>query len=167
MLQSISDLSHDYLRDIYYAEKKILKSLAKMERAAEHPELKNAFSQHREETEGQIERLQRVFELMGKTARGKTCEALDGIDQEADELMEDTQAGPIRDAGLVAAAQAVEHYEMARYGSLIAWAKAEQKSEIAQLLEQNLAEEKQADELLNKLANSKINQDAVKERAAA
>ncbi len=162
MLGSVSDLFYDYLRDIYYAEKAIMKSLPKLERAATNPDLKAAFARHRDETEGQVERLQKIFELLGKPARAKTCEAINGITEEANELLEDSQPGPVRDAGLVAAAQAVEHYEIGRYGAMIAWAKAQQRQEIVQLLEQTLAEEKNTDALLNKLANGKINQEALK-----
>ena len=162
MISSVSDLFLDFLKDIYFAEKAVLKSLPKMARASTNPDLKAALTQHRDETEGQIERLQRVFELIGKPVRSKTCEAINGLIEEANELFEDSEAGNIRDAGIVACAEAVEHYEIARYGALIAWAKAEKKSDIAALLQQTLDEEKKADALLTKLGLEKINPDALK-----
>jgi ferritin-like metal-binding protein YciE len=165
MLSNADDLFLDFLKDIYFAEKKILKSIPKLVKGATSPELKEALTAHRHETEGQFERLTQVFEHLGKPARGKTCEAINGLFEESDELFEDTEAGHIRDAGIVACAQAVEHYEMARYGALIAWAKAAKKTEIANLLQQTLDEEKKADALLNKLGNDKINAEALKEAA--
>lgn len=165
MIKTVDDLFLDFLKDIYFAEKKILKSLPKMMRASSNPELKTALSEHREETEGQIERLQKVFEILGKPARAKTCEAINGLVEEADELFEASEAGTVRDAGIVACAQAIEHYEIARYGALIAWAKADKKEEIAQLLQEILDQEKKADALLNKLGVSKINNEALKAAA--
>lgn len=133
-----------------------------MARASTNSELKAALTQHREETEGQIERLQKVFELIGKPVRAKTCEAINGLIEEAHELFEDSEPGNIRDAGIVACAQAIEHYEIARYGALIAWAKAEKKSDIVAQLQQTLDEEKKTDSLLTKLGLEKINPDALK-----
>jgi ferritin-like metal-binding protein YciE len=137
------------------------KALPKMAKAAQSEHLRQAFTEHREETQHQIERLQQVFDLMGKRAHGVTCEAINGLIEECEELLDEAkEAGPVRDAGLAACAQAVEHYEIARYGSLIAWAKVLKKTDVVALLEQTLAEEKKADTLLNKLANSEINTSA-------
>jgi ferritin-like metal-binding protein YciE len=160
-----NDLLLSFMQDIYYAERQILKALPKMAKAAESSQLKEAFTQHREETEGQVERLQKAFEALGKRARGRTCEAINGLIEETEEVIEEFPAGSVRDAGLAACAQAVEHYEMARYGSLSAWAKAGGHADVASLLEETLAEEKKADTLLNQLANKAINQQAFKQAA--
>jgi ferritin-like metal-binding protein YciE len=160
-----NDLLLSFMQDIYYAERQILKALPKMAKAAESPELKEAFTQHREETQGQVERLQKAFEALGKRARGATCEAINGLIEETEEVIEEFPEGSVRDTGLAACAQAVEHYEMARYGSLIAWAKAGGHSDVVSLLEETLAEEKKADALLNQLANKAINQQAFKQAA--
>ena len=149
----LEDLFHDTLKDIYFAERQILKALPKMAKAADDPKLKDGFMRHREETQGQVERLQQVFEIMGKRAQGKTCEAIQGLIEECDELLEEaTEPGPVRDAGLIACGQAVEHYEMARYGALIAWGKTLGNAEIVKLLEETLEQEKQADALLTQIA---------------
>ena len=158
--KTLDTLFHDTLKDIYYAERKILKSLPKMARAAQSPELKAAFEKHKGQTEGQIERLQQVFELIGKPARGKTCDAIEGILAEGDEIMEEYKDTPALDAGLLAAAQAVEHYEITRYGTLAAWAKQLGREDCAALLQQNLDEEYAADDKLSKLAESRINRNA-------
>ncbi len=155
--KSMEDLFLHFLQDIYYAERQLLKALPKMAKAAESQELKQAFLHHREQTQGQIERLQQVFEQIGKRARGITCEALNGLVEEADELVEEFDAGPARDAGLLAGGQAVEHYEMARYGALVAWAKTLGHNQAAQLLQQTLDEEKETDAKLTKLANENLN----------
>jgi len=161
MPMTMDKLFLDTLKDVYYAERQVLKALNKQARAARHPELKQAFTLHREQTQGQIERLQQVFEILGKRAQGITCEVMNGILEEANELIEEEpEAGPVRDAGLLAAAQCVEHYEMARYGTLIAWAEAAGKPEIVELLDANLAEEKQTDELLTRLAEAVLNPEA-------
>src|ERR1700731_1281677 len=157
MLTSVDDLFLDFLKDIYFAEKKILKSIPKLVRGATNPDLKTALTNHRQETEAQIERLQKVFEIIGRAARAKTCEAINGLVDEADELIEDSESGSIRDAGIVACAQAIEHYEIARYGALIAWAKNTKKSDIISLLQQTLDEEKNANALLNKIGMDKVN----------
>ena len=157
MLTSVDDLFLDFLKDIYFAEKKILKSIPKLVRGATNPDLKTALTNHRQETEAQIERLQQVFEIIGRAARAKTCEAINGLVDEADELIEDSESGSIRDAGIVACAQAIEHYEIARYGALIAWAKNTKKSDIISLLQQTLDEEKNANALLNKIGMDKVN----------
>lgn len=149
------------LKDIYYAERKILRALPKMARAAQSDQLKQAFQQHREETEVQKERLDQVFEILGRRPQGKTCPAIDGIIEEGEEVMDTFKGVPALDAGLVAAAQAVEHYEIARYGTLCAWAKVLGMEDAANILAQTLEEEKKTDELLNQLAESEINQTAM------
>jgi ferritin-like metal-binding protein YciE len=163
--KNLNDLLLAVMQDIYYAERQILKVLPKMAKAAQSEKLKEAFTNHREETQGQVERLQKAFEVLGKRARGQTCEAINGLIEETDEVVEDFPQGDVRDAGLVACAQAVEHYEMARYGTIIAWAKVVGQKEVVQLMEETLAEEKKTDAMLNDLANSEINQQAVKQTA--
>lgn len=149
----LEDLFLETLKDIFFAERQILKGLPKLAKAAADPKLREAFMHHREETEGQVDRLRQVFEIIGKRAQGKTCEAINGLLEESDELLElSPQPSPVRDAGLIAGAQAVEHYEMARYGALVAWAKALGNEQIAQLLQENLEEEKKTDTLLNQMA---------------
>ena len=120
--KTLEDLFHDTLKDIYYAERKILKALPKMARAASSPDLKAAFEKHKDETEGHVERLQQVFELMGKRAQGKTCDAIDGIISGGRGDHREFKGTPAMDAGLISAAQAVEHYEITRYGTLKRWA---------------------------------------------
>ncbi|MFG1410665.1 ferritin-like domain-containing protein [Xanthobacter sp. VTT E-85241] len=164
--KTLDDLFHDTLKDIYYAERKILKALPKMQRAAESPELKAAFEKHRQETEGQIERLQQVFELIGKRAQGKTCDAIEGILAEGEEIMDEFKGVPALDAGLVASAQAVEHYEITRYGTLKRWATELGLSEAATLLDATLKEESKTDADLTKLADAGAN-DRAKARKAA
>ncbi|MEI4469689.1 YciE/YciF ferroxidase family protein [Frigidibacter sp. MR17.24] len=163
--KTLDILFHDTLRDIYYAERKILKALPKMARAAQSEDLRAAFEHHREETEGQIERLQQVFDLIGKPARGKTCDAIEGILSEGEEIMESFKDSQSLDAGLVSSGQAVEHYEMARYGTLAAWAREMGQMQAAELLQQTLAEEENADKSLTKLAKSAINLAAQKNAA--
>ncbi len=158
--QTLQDLFLSTLQDIYHGERQILKALPKMAKNATTPELKQAFQHHREQTEGQVERLQRVFELMDKTARGKTCQAIEGIVEEGTEVMSEAKTGEVMDAGLIAAAQAVEHYEIARYGTLRSWAEQLGMKEAAKLLDQTLEEEKQTDQLLNKIATSNVNRKA-------
>lgn len=149
----LEDLFLETLKDIFFAERQILKGLPKLAKAAADPKLREAFMHHREETEQQVDRLRQVFEIIGKRAQGKTCEAINGLLEESEELLElSPQPSPVRDAGLIAAAQAVEHYEMARYGALVAWAKALGNDQIAQLLHENLEEEKKTDTLLNQMA---------------
>jgi ferritin-like metal-binding protein YciE len=160
--KTLDDLFHETLKDIYYAERKISTALGKMARGAQDEKLKEAFVAHKEETQGQIERLQAVFELIGKRARGKTCPAIEGIIDEAEEIMEEFKGSPALDAGLVAAAQAVEHYEITRYGTLRSWAQRLGLNEAADLLEVTLAEEVRTDELLTELAESAVNAAAQK-----
>jgi ferritin-like metal-binding protein YciE len=159
-IKTANDLTLHFLKDIYYAERQILKALPKMVKAAESPELKQAFTMHREETQGQVERLQTVFEALGKRAQGVTCEAINGLIEECEELVEQTEAGPVRDAGLIACAQAVEHYEVARYGALIAWLHGAGMAEAAKPLEETLLQEKAADSKLNELALGVLNEKA-------
>ncbi|MER9657447.1 ferritin-like domain-containing protein, partial [Mesorhizobium sp. M0152] len=140
--KGLEDLFYDGLKDIYYAERKILTALKKMAKGAESSELTAAFEKHREETEDQVERLQQVFEIFGKRAQGKTCPAIDGIIEEGQEILEEFEEAPALDAGLVAAAQAVEHYEIARYGTLVTWAGLLGLKDAIPLLEQTLEEEK-------------------------
>lgn len=155
--KTLDDLFHDTLKDIYYAERKILKTLPKMARGAKSPELKAAFEKHREQTEGHVERLQQVFEIIGKRAQGKTCDAIEGIIAEGEEIMEEFKGTPAGDAGLISAAQAVEHYEITRYGTLKRWAQALGHKEAVKLLDQTLQEEGQTDKDLTKLADSGVN----------
>ncbi len=162
----LEDLFLDTLKDIYYAERKIVRALPKMMKAAQSEELRTALDTHRQETEVQIERLQQVFELLGKRAQGKTCPAIDGIVEEGEEIMETMKGLPALDAGLVAAAQAVEHYEMARYGTLARWAEMLGMTEAADLLKQTLAEETATDEALTSLADAGINERAMQAEAA-
>ena len=160
-----TDLILTFMQDVYYAERQILKALPKMAKAASNQQLKDAFTHHREETQGQVERLQRAFEALGKRARTQTCEAMNGLIEETEEIIDEFPEGDLRDAALVACAQAVEHYEIARYGALIAWAKASGQKEMVSLMEETLAEEKQADALLSEVANKDINQAAFKQAA--
>lgn len=160
--KSLDDLFLDMLKDIYYAERKILKTLPKMARGAQSPELKAAFEKHREETEVQIERLQQVFELIGKPARGKTCPAIDGIVEEGEEVLESFAGSEAIDAGLIATAQAVEHYEIARYGTMCRWADLIGQKQASKLLKETLAEEEATDLNLTKIADSSVNQAALK-----
>jgi ferritin-like metal-binding protein YciE len=166
-MKSLDELSVHFLQDIYYAERQLLKALPKMAKNAQDPALKDAFMAHREETQHQIERLDQVFDEMGKRARGVTCEAIKGLIEEVEELLEDSEPGAVRDAGLAACGQAVEHYEIARYGALVAWAKAAGHKNAATLLQQTLDEEKHADKLLNDLANKDINKAASRMTEAA
>jgi ferritin-like metal-binding protein YciE len=159
---TLDGLFLDTLKDIYFAERQILKALPKMIKAAQDPKLRDGFAAHRNETEGQVERLQGVFEILGKRAQGKTCEAIKGIIEECEELLEEaTDPSAVRDAGLIACGQAVEHYEMARYGALVAWAGALGKSDAVALLQANLDQEKKADALLTQVAGS-VNSQAAK-----
>lgn len=155
--KTLDDLFLDTLKDIYYAEKQILRALPKMARAAQSEDGKAGFLKHRDETQGQIERLEQVFEIIGKPARGKTCEAIQGIIAEADEIIEEFDGSVALDAGLISSAQAVEHYEIARYGTLIAWAKQLGHKDAINLLQQNLAEEEATDRKLTELALSAAN----------
>lgn len=155
--KKLENLFEDTLRDIYYAERQILKALPKMAKAANSEQLAAGFEQHREETETHVERLEKVFEMLDKRARGKTCDAILGIIEESKEIMDEYKGSPAIDAGLASAAQAVEHYEIARYGTLVTWAKQLGMNDAARLLEQTLAEEKATDEKLTQLAEAEAN----------
>jgi ferritin-like metal-binding protein YciE len=155
--KQLADLFHDTLKDIYFAEKKVLAALPKMAKAAESEELQAAFEKHHGETEGQIGRLEQVFEEIGEKPQAKTCAAIIGILDEGKEIMEDYKGSPALDAGLLSAAQAVEHYEIARYGTLSAWAEQLGHSNAATLLNDTLDEEKAADRALSELAETLVN----------
>jgi ferritin-like metal-binding protein YciE len=158
--KQLDDLFHNTLKDIYFAEKKILATLPKMSKATQSEELKAAFEKHRGETEGQIERLDQVFAAIDKKPQGKTCAAIVGITDEGAEIMEEYKGSPALDAGLLAAAQAVEHYEISRYGTLIAWAEELGLDDAVELLEATLEEEEATDKALTEIAKTAINQQA-------
>ncbi len=149
----------EQLQDVYYVEKQLMRGLARMAKAANSDELRAAFEEHREETATQMERLEEVFEMLDRSPKGKKCEAMDGLMDEAKELMEDFSDDPALDAALVAAAQKVEHYEIATYGSLCAWAEQLGLEEAIPLLEETLQEEKKTDQTLTELAVSMINEE--------
>jgi ferritin-like metal-binding protein YciE len=155
--KTLDDLFLETLKDIYYAEKQLVKALPKMAKAADDPLLKQSFEMHLEETEGHVERLERIFEILDKPARGKTCDAILGIVEEAKSVMEDFKGTAANDAGLIAAGQAAEHYEISRYGSLKAWAQQLGMSEAVKLLDATLKEEKATDQKLSDLALSQDN----------
>jgi ferritin-like metal-binding protein YciE len=158
--KTLDDLFHETLKDIYYAEKKILGALPKMAKAAHSPQLRAAFEKHETETEGQVTRLEQVFELIDQPARGKKCDAIEGILDEGKEIMQEFKGASALDAGLLAAAQAVEHYEMSRYGTLKTWAKQLGHDRAVRLLDETLQQEKKTDEALSKIAETAINQQA-------
>jgi len=159
-MQKFSELFEETLKDIYYAEKAIIKALPKMAKRASSKKLEAAFTNHLKQTKHQVERLDQVFELMGKKARGKDCPAIDGIIEEAEELMKEAEDDTICDAAMLAAAQAVEHYEISRYGTLVAWAEKLEMSDAVRLLEETLEEEKATDAKLTELAESEVNVEA-------
>lgn len=158
--KTLNDLFLDTLKDIYYAEKQILKALPKMAKSAESTEVRKAFETHTRETEGQVKRLEQVFDMLGKPARGKTCPAINGMIEEGKEIMDDFKKTEALDAGLVSAAQAVEHYEIARYGTLRTWATQLGMRDAARLLDQTLQEEKRTDQLLTQIAEQSANKKA-------
>jgi ferritin-like metal-binding protein YciE len=158
--KQLDELFHDTLKDIYFAEKKILATLPKMAKAAQADELKKAFEKHKTQTEGHIERLEKVFAIIDKKPVGKTCAAIVGITDEGAEIMEEYKGSPALDAGLLAAAQAVEHYEISRYGTMKTWATELGLADAARLLGQTLDEEKQTDADLTEIAESVVNQEA-------
>jgi ferritin-like metal-binding protein YciE len=158
--QDLRDLFHETLKDIYFAEKKILSTLPKMAKAAQSEDLKAAFQKHETETEEHVSRLEKVFEEIDETPRAKACDAIMGIIEEGKEIMKEFKGAPALDAGLLAAAQAVEHYEIARYGTLKTWAAELGLNQAVKLLEKTLAEEKKTDEALTQLAESEVNQHA-------
>jgi ferritin-like metal-binding protein YciE len=157
---SMEDLFHHQIRDVYYAEKQIIKALPKMIDKASNDALKSGFQQHLEETEGQVQRLDRVFSLLGIEASGVDCPAIDGIIKEAEEVSGEVDDKQVLDAALVAAAQAVEHYEIARYGTLVSWARELGRSDCADLFEETLREEKATDRKLTGIAEDGINRAA-------
>jgi ferritin-like metal-binding protein YciE len=159
-LKSLEDLFVHLLKDMYYAEKQILKALPKMAKKADSDELRQAFEHHLKETEGQVDRLEQVFELCGIKAAGKTCPAIKGILEEGAEGMKDAKDPDVLDAGMIADAQAVEHYEIARYGTMIAWANQLGMGDAVNLLQQNLDQEYGADRLLTDLAEGRLNRQA-------
>jgi ferritin-like metal-binding protein YciE len=156
----LSELFHDTLKDVYFAENRILKTLPKMAKAAHSKELKAAFVKHEKETRGQVKRLEQVFKIFGKKPQAKKCEAIMGITKEGAEIMADYKGMPALDAGLAAAAQAVEHYEMSRYGTLKTWAQELGMPEAAALLDATLKEEKATDAALTSLAKAVVNVEA-------
>jgi ferritin-like metal-binding protein YciE len=155
--KDLNDLFLDTLKDIYFAEKQILKALPKMAKAAQSDKLRAAFEKHHGETEGQVERLEQIFELLDVPARGKTCDAIQGILEEGKEIMEEYKNCAALDAGLLAAAQAVEHYEISRYGTLKQWAQQLGMKDAVRLLDQTLQQEKKTDESLTTLADAAVN----------
>jgi ferritin-like metal-binding protein YciE len=158
--KTLQDLFLETLKDIYYAEKQLIRMLPKMAKSADSPELKAAFEKHREETEGQVDRLNQIFDAMEKPARGKTCEAILGLVDEAKEVMEDFQGSEALDAGLLSSAQAVEHYEISRYGTLKTWAGQLGMNDAVKLLDQTLQEEIKTDKLLTEIATRRVNRKA-------
>jgi ferritin-like metal-binding protein YciE len=158
--KKLNELFHDTLKDIYFAEKRILAALPKMAKAAQSEDLKAAFEKHRGETEEQIERLEQVFAIIEKKPQGKTCAAIVGITDEGAEIMQEYKGSPALDAGLLAAAQAVEHYEISRYGTLRTWAEELGLVDVASLLEETLEEEQATDEALTEIAKTAVNQEA-------
>lgn len=164
-VKSTNDLLLDELRDIYHAEKQLLKALPKMAKAAHANTLRQAFEHHLEETEGQVQRLESIFDLLGKAARGKRCEAMAGLIEEGEEMVAEIKTPEVLDAGLITAAQKVEHYEIASYGSARELAAALGHQEVAALLDETLAEEKEADQKLNHLAVSDVNKTALQAAA--
>ena len=159
-VKSMQDLFEATLKDIYYAEKQILKALPTMVKKANGKELKDALETHRKETEGQVKRLEQVFKLIDVAARGKKCEAIEGIIGEAKEHMEEIEDEQVLDAGMISSAQAVEHYEICRYGTLIEWAKDLGHEDAVGPLQQNL-DEKNADQVLSQIARSSSNRKAM------
>jgi ferritin-like metal-binding protein YciE len=159
--KTLDVLFHETLKDIYYAERKILRALPKMARGTQSSELRAAFEKHQDETQIHVERLQQVFDAIGKPVRGKTCPAIDGIIEEGEEALQSFAESPALDASLIAAAQAVEHYEIARYGTLLRWAQVMGNKEAAELLEQTLQEETMTDETLTLIADGSVNQAAL------
>jgi ferritin-like metal-binding protein YciE len=166
-MQSMDELFHALLQDVYYAEKQLLKALPKLAKTSANKELQQAFLTHHDETEEHVIRLEKVFEAIGRRPRGKTCDAILGIIAEGEEVMDDVKDDALRDAGILAAAQAAEHYEIARYGTLREWAKLLGQEEAATLLDETLAEEKHADALLTSIAAGSVNESATERPQAA
>jgi len=156
-LDNLQSLLEEELRDVYSAEKQLVKALPKMAKAATTPKLKAGFEKHLEQTKEQVARLEKVFEILEKPARAKTCKAMEGLVEEASELLEEDAEPMVLDAALIAAAQKVEHYEIASYGTLVTWAEQLGLKQAARLLSQTLKEEKETDEQLTQLAESEVN----------
>jgi ferritin-like metal-binding protein YciE len=163
--KTLENLFHDTLKDIYFAEKKILTTLPKMAKAARSPDLQAAFKKHHRETEGQVKRLEQVFKIIGKKPQAKKCDAIMGITDEGAEIMTEYKGSPALDAGLLAAAQAVEHYEISRYGTLKCWAGELGHSEAVRLLDATLQEEKKTDAALTQIAETVVNLEGEKQAA--
>jgi ferritin-like metal-binding protein YciE len=159
-VKTLNDLFVETLKDLYYVEKKLVKTLPKLAEKATAPELRQAMEDHLEETETHVQRLEQIFELLDQRASAKTCEALEGLIREADEVTGEIDDEQTMDAALISSAQTVEHYEIARYGTLACWAAEIGNTEVAELLEQTLEEEKAADEKLSMIAEDQINQRA-------
>jgi ferritin-like metal-binding protein YciE len=160
-IKTLDDLFVHTLQDVYYAEQKIIKALPKMIEKVSDPQLKSAFQNHITETKNQIKRVEQVFQMHGETPKAVTCPAIDGIVEEADEIMSDASDSEVLDAAALAAAQAVEHYEITRYGTLIAWARQLGRNDCASVLQQNLEEEKATDLKLTRIAEARVNRVAV------
>lgn len=163
-VENMEDLMLDELKDLYSAEKQIVKALPKMAKACESAELKQAFQSHLEETKGHVERLDQIFEVLGKASRGKTCHGMQGLLEEGSEMLEEIEKGGVRDAALISAAQRVEHYEIAAYGSVREYAKLLGKKQIVSLLEETLEEEKATDEKLTSISQQ-VNPQALEQAA--
>lgn len=159
--EGLKELFIDELKDIIYAERALLKALPKMANNSSSTKLKSAIQKHVDVTEMQVERLKQVFDILGESDRGKKCDAMEGLIKEGDSILEETEPGPVRDAAIISASQKIEHYEIASYGTLIAFAKTLREDKIASLLEETLNEEKDADVTLTKAAYNDINFDAV------
>jgi ferritin-like metal-binding protein YciE len=159
-MRTLNELFEETLKDVYFAENAILKALPKMAKQASNADLRSAFEGHTDETKGQVERLDKVFKLLGKKAEGKECPALKGLVEETEELIGEADKGAVLDAGLIGCAQAVEHYEIARYGTLCAWAEQLRMEDAVELLEETLEEEEATDEKLSELALSGVNAEA-------
>ena len=158
--KTLDDLFYETLKDIYYAEKTLVKALPKVAKAAQAEELREAVEHHLQETEGQVERLEEIFQLIDKPARAKTCDAIKGLTEEAKDVMKEFKGTDALDAGLLSAAQAVEHYEISRYGTLKAWAEEMGLDQVARLLDATLQEEKKADKTLTQIAEASVNRRA-------
>jgi ferritin-like metal-binding protein YciE len=158
--KKLDELFHDTLKDVYFAEKKILSALPKMAKAAQSRDLAAAFEKHKKQTEAQVQRLEKVFEIIDEKPQGKKCPAILGLVEEGEEIIEEFEDSPALDAGLLGAAQAVEHYEISRYGTLKAWARELGLDDAVGLLEETLEEEKDTDATLTEMAESVINQKA-------
>ncbi len=161
--EGLKELFVDELKDIVYAERALLKALPKMANNATEPKLKMAIEDHIAVTEGQVQRLEKIFEILGESSRGKKCDAMEGLIKEGESILEETEPGPVRDAGIISASQKIEHYEIASYGTLSAFANTLGETEIVELLEETLVEEKEADALLTESAYNSINWEAAEE----